>query len=323
MRRIQYHRYGGPEEMRLEEVDPPTPARGEIRVRIRAASTNPTDAKIRAGVLKLVTGSRFPRGYGHDFAGVVDAVGPQASRFAIGDAVFGVSGMQPAGAFADQLIIAEAQAWPKPPTASFEVAACLPMASVTDWSGVVDRANLREGQSAFVTGCLGGVGRAAVQLALMRGARVWGNCSACDRDEALALGVEEVGDYRDFDVAAGRGRFDLVFDTAAGLAVGQCRAMAKAGGVAVHAAPSARAFAASLISSHALASARPTPARMEGISRAAEEGHLVPKIARTVPLAEAIPALVHQENGAAPKGKLAIVPQGRGSSPQRRGFRRR
>ena len=309
MRRIQYHRYGGPEEMRLEEVELPEPGRRQVHVRVKAASTNPADRVIRAGGLKLVSGSRFPRGFGHDFSGVVDAVGPGVTRHKVGDEVFGISGIRQAGAFADYLVIAEKDAYRKPMSVSFEVAAALPMASLTAWSAVVDRAKLRAGQTAFITGCLGGVGRAAVQIARMRGAEVAGNCSASGREEALALGVGEIADYRAFDIAAYRRRFDLVFDTADALSLRQCRAMLKPRGVAVHAALSPRNVLASLFSQrHALASGNPTPRGMKAISDAAEQGKLIPKIGRIVPLTEAIPALTELEVTGTPKGKLVIVP---------------
>ncbi len=309
MRRIQYHRYGGPEEMCLEEVNVPDPGRGQVRVRVRAASANPADWKVRAGNLRLVSGSGFPRGMGHDFAGVVDAVGPDVTGRKVGDEVFGISGIRTAGAFADYLVVSEKDAYPKPPSFSFEVAAALPMASVTAWSAIIDRAHLSGGQSVFIAGCLGGVGRSAVQLARMRGAQVTGNCSASGRDEALALGVSEVADYRAFDVGAHKGRFDLVFDTAGGLTVSECASMLKPKGRAVHAAPTPRILAHILFSPrHAIASGNPNPARMAGITEAAQRGELSPKIARVAPLSEATAAITELEKTGQPKGKLVIVP---------------
>ena len=309
MKRVQYFRYGGPERLRLDEVEPAEPGPGQIRVRVKAAAANPADWAVRAGNLKLVSGSSFPRGLGHDFAGVVDAVGQIATRLKIGDEVFGVSGIREAGTFAEYLVIEEKNAFRKPPSLSFELAAALPMAGVTAWSAVVDRAKLRAGQTVFIAGCLGGVGRAAVQIARMCGAEVAGNCSASGREEALALGVGEIADYRAFDIAAYRRRFDLVFDTAGALSLSQCRAMLKRGGVAVHAVPTPSTLIACLFSPrHKLASGNPTPKRMAGITAAAEQGKLVPKIGRTVPLTEAIPALIALETGGMPKGKLVIVP---------------
>jgi NADPH:quinone reductase-like Zn-dependent oxidoreductase len=309
MRRIQYHRYGGPNEMRLEQVEVPEPGPGQVRVKVCAASANPADWKVRAGALKLVSGSRFPRGMGHDFAGVVDAVGSGVTERRVGDAVFGISGIRAASAFADYLVISEKGAYRKPPSVSFELAAALPMASVTAWSGVVDRANVSAGQSVFVAGCLGGVGRSAVQIARLRGAEVGGNCSSSGREEALALGLSEVADYRAFDVAAHRGRYDLVFDTAGGLSAADCGSMLKRGGRAVHAVPKPPTLVLGLISPrHAIASGNPNPSRMSGIAEAAERGDLAPKVARVVPLSEAVAALTELETLGQPKGKLVIVP---------------
>lgn len=316
MQRIQYHRYGGPEEMHLEEVALPTPERGQVRVRVMAAATNPADWKIRAGDLKWISGSKFPRGLGHDFSGVVDAIGPEVTHHKVGDEVLGIAGIRDAGAFAEYLIIAEGSAFPKPASMPFELAAALPMAGATAWSAVVGRANLQAGQSIFITGCLGAVGRAAVQIALMRGAEVSGNCRASGREEATALGVREVTDYRAFDPTAYRGRFDLVFDTAASLTPKQCGAMLKRGGVAVHVVFTPDRLLASMFSSrHKLASGNPTPASITGITTAAEHGALAPKIGRTIPLSEAIPALIELETAGTPKGKLVIVP----ASPVRAG----
>jgi|SRR5580658_7261814 len=309
MWRVQYHRYGGPEEMRLEQVETPNPGRGEVRVKVRAASANPADWKVRAGNLRLVSGARFPRGMGHDFAGVVDAVGPGVTLHKAGDAVFGVSEIRAAGAFADYLVISEKGAYRKPPSVSFELAGALPMASVTAWSGVVDRAHVRAGQSVFIAGCLGGIGRSAVQIARMLGAEVSGNCSAAGREEALALGVSEAFDYRAFDVAAQRSRYDLVYDTAGGLSASECASMLKPRGIAVHAAPTPGTLALCLVSPrHAIGSGNPNPKRMAGIADAAERGLIAPKVARVAPLSEAIAALTELETTGQPKGKLVIVP---------------
>ena len=91
MKKVQYSRYGGPKELRLDEVAIPEPGQGQVRIRVKAASYNPMDGKIRRGEMKALSGVRFPRGLGHDFAGEVDAVGPSAQRLKVGDEVFGVT----------------------------------------------------------------------------------------------------------------------------------------------------------------------------------------------------------------------------------------
>jgi NADPH:quinone reductase-like Zn-dependent oxidoreductase len=157
MKRVQYYRYGGPEELRMEEVALPEPVRGQIRVRVRAAAANPMDWKIRRGEMRAFSGFRFPRGMGHDFAGVVEAVGPGVERLKVDDEVLGLSSISQAGTFAESLVADEKNAALKPPSISFEQAAALTLVSVTAWNALVGKANLRPGQRVFLTGCLGGV----------------------------------------------------------------------------------------------------------------------------------------------------------------------
>jgi NADPH:quinone reductase-like Zn-dependent oxidoreductase len=112
----------------------------------------------------------------------------------------------------------------------------------------------------LITGCLGGVGRSAVQIARMRGATVIGSCSASGRAEALALGVDEVVDYRAFATASYRRRFDVIFDTAGALSLRHCAAMLKPRGVSLHIIPTAAKLVGCLLSSHHhLVFGNPTP----------------------------------------------------------------
>jgi NADPH:quinone reductase-like Zn-dependent oxidoreductase len=309
MQRVQYHRYGGPQALRLEDVATPEPGPGQVRVRVMAAAANPMDWVIRAGKVWFMSGRRFPRGLGHDFAGVVEAVGPGVNRLKVGDEVFGATALREAGAFAEAVVADEKTTVLKPPSLSFAQAAALPIVAVTAWTALIDKARLQPGQSVFIAGCLGGVGRAAVQIARARGAQVAGSCAASGREEALALGVDEVADYRGFDAAAWRGRFDVVFDTAGGLSLGQCATLLKRGGVALHIVNTPRKMIASLLSArHISVYGDATPQCLAGIVAAAEQGQLNPKIGRTVSLTDAIPAIVELEKTGLPKGKLIVVP---------------
>ena len=309
MKRVQYSRYGGLEELRLDEVTPPEPGPRQIRVQVRAAAANPMDGKIRRGEVKALSGLRFPRGLGHDFAGTVEAVGPGVQRLHVGDDVFGATTIRQAGAFADYVVADEKNAWLKPPSLSFEQAAAAAIVSVTAWNALVGKAALRAGQSVFITGCLGGVGRAAVQIARMRGAKIAGSCSASGREEALALGVDEVVDYRTFDIASYRHRFDVVFDTAGVLSLRQCGAMLTRRGMSLHIVPNfAKLVGCLLPSRHYLVFGNPSPESMAGVAEALERGQIVPAIGRVVTLSEAIPAVAELERTGSPKGKLVIVP---------------
>jgi len=311
MKRIQFHRYGGPEVMRLEEFALPALRAGRIAVRVKAASVNPVDWKLRNGDVKLLTGFRFPRGMGMDFAGVVEAVGPGVSRLKPGDAVLGTAGARQPGAFAEALVAGEASAIVKPAGLSFEQAACLPIVAVTAWNGLIHKARLAPGQSVFVHGCLGGVGRAAVQIALMHGAKVGGSCSAESFAEARILGADPLVDYADADLSALERRFDIVFDTAGTLAMRQAFALLRPGGVFLDINPAAGRFLRGLLDRrYRFVLADVTAATLGKVAEAAAAGHLMPVIGRTVTLTEAIPAIANLEATRRPRGKLVILPEG-------------
>jgi NADPH:quinone reductase-like Zn-dependent oxidoreductase len=152
MQRIQYHQHGGPETMRLEEFELPAPQAGEVAVAVKAASVNPIDWKLRQGQLKMMTGRSFPRGMGSDFAGVVSAVGPGVTQFKPGDEVFGIARLKESGAYAEAVVTLESFLALRPAELSFEQAALLPTGAVMAWNGLVERAQLRQGQRVFVNG---------------------------------------------------------------------------------------------------------------------------------------------------------------------------
>ncbi|WP_211589404.1 NADP-dependent oxidoreductase [Microbispora sp. H11081] len=311
MKRIQYHEYGGPEVMRLEDFEPAPLGAEEVLVRVRAAAANPMDFGIRAGRMKHVTGRRFPRAMGYDFAGVVEAVGDRVTRLRVGDEVLGGTSIKEAGAFADVVVAHEKGIVNKPGNLSFEDAAGIPTVGITALQALMTKGKLQPGQSVFVHSCLGGVGRSAVQLALAHQATVAGSCRATARSEARDLGIDPVVDF-DFDPASLAGRFDLVVITAGALPVKAARTILKPGGRIVSILPTPSNLARSALPGpfHTLI-ARPVTKDLEEVARAAGRGTLRLPIARTVPLSQAIPALTEFERKATGKrGKLIITPGG-------------
>jgi NADPH:quinone reductase-like Zn-dependent oxidoreductase len=309
MRRIQYHRYGGPEVLRLEHFEPAGPGRGEVLVRVKAAAANAMDWKIRNGELRLMTGRGFPRGLGNDFAGVVEAVGAGVTRVRTGDAVLGGTSLKGAGAFAEMVITAENAIARKPAELSYEQAAALPVVGLTAFQAVLGRGKLRAGQAVFVNGCLGGVGRAAAQIALSAGASVGGSCRATAGAEARELGIAPIVEFG-FDPARLEKRFDLVLDTAGTLSVTAARMLLKPGGRIIDIVPSMVKFARSALPGpYRVMIAQPGPDDLDAVVRLAAGGALRIPVARTVALADAIPALTELELHRTPRGgKLVITP---------------
>ena len=200
----------------------PQPAAGEVLVRIHASGVNPLDTKIRAGQAAHAR-QPLPAVLGIDVAGVVDAVGPDVTAFKPGDEVYamagGVGGHQ--GTLAQWVTVDARLLAHKPASLSMREAAALPLAVITAWEGLVDRANVQAGQTVLVQGGAGGVGHVAVQLAKARGARVFATVAAEDFELVTRWGATPI-DFRSQTVAdyvgehtAGQG-FDVVFDAVGG-----------------------------------------------------------------------------------------------------------
>jgi len=308
MKRVQYHRYGGPDVLSLDEAPTPAPGRGQVLVRVRAAAANAMDWKIRRGEMRPMTGRTFPRGVGHDFAGVIDRVGEGVTRFHVGDEVLGAARLQHAGAFAEFVLAEERSVAHKPEALTFAQAATLPVVGLTAYQAVTGAGRLQPGQEIFVNGCLGGVGRVAVQVAVGVGASVTGSCRSGSEAEARRLGVDAVVAF-DLDPAPLTGRFDVVFDTAGTLPYATARRMIKPGGRIIDIVPSVAKFARSILPGPYTAfMGRPDSDDLQHVADAAARGEIATHIAHTVALDDAIPALVDLENApASGGGKLVIT----------------
>jgi NADPH:quinone reductase-like Zn-dependent oxidoreductase len=307
VKRIQFHRYGGPEVLRLEDFEPARPDRGEILVRVKAAAANAMDWKIRNGEMRLMTGRGFPRGVGNDFSGVVEAVGGGVTRLKVGDAVVGGTSLKGAGAFAEMVVAAETAVVHKPAELSYERAAALPIVAVTAFQAMHDKGKLRAGQAVFVNGCLGGVGRAAAQIALMSGASVGGSCRATDVAEARELGLAPIVEFG-FDPARLEGQFDLVLDTPGLLSAAAARTLLKPGGRIIDIVPSPVKFARSALPGpYRVMIGQPRTDDLDSVVRMAAQGRLRVPVARTVPLVDAIPVLTELERHHTPRGGKLIV----------------
>jgi len=210
---IRVRAFGGPEVLRLDEVPDPTPGPAQVLVRIRAAGVNPVDTYIRSGNYALLP--TLPYIPGTDSAGVVEAVGSGVRRFSRGDRVYVVrtAGELLTGGYAELAVCDEALVHPLPGRVSFVQGAAVAVPYGTAYRGLHHKAQARPGETVLVHGASGGVGIAAVQLAVAHGLTVIGTAGS-DRGRALvaAQGAHHVldhtaSDYLDrIDVATdGRG----------------------------------------------------------------------------------------------------------------------
>lgn len=206
----------------LVQASRPVAAAGEVLVRVCSSGVNPLDTKIRAGVAAHAR-HELPAILGIDLAGTIVAVGEGVTGFAIGDDVFGmtggVGGIQ--GSLAEYAAVDARLIAHKPTNLSMRQAAALPLAVITAWEGLVDRARVGAGQRVLVQGGAGGVGHVAVQLARAYGAEVFATGTANDHDIIARFGATPI-DYRSEDVAdyvarhTGGEGFDIIYDTVGG-----------------------------------------------------------------------------------------------------------
>lgn len=308
MQRIQYYRYGGPDVMRLESFEPPAPGKDEILVRVKAASINPLDWKLRQGFMKFIMGGRFPRAMGLDFSGVVDAVGTGLTCFALGDEVLGTAPMTLSGAFADALITTSNLVIKKPPALSFPVAAALPSVGVTAWRALIDASKIKEGQSVFINGAAGGVGQAAIWIAKASGALVTVRVGPSWLADAGKLDLARVLSYNQPLPEDLKGTFDIVFDCHGSLTAKDEKFLIKSSGVAVDIDPTVGNLIRSVISSkHKMVRGLPSQDILQKVVDLAVAGRFPIPISRTVPLSEAIALISDLESGKRVPGKAVIV----------------
>lgn len=230
MRALVHSRYGEPDALRVEDVPEPALKEGRVLIEVRAASVNAADVFLMRGVPRLVrpgNGLRAPKKtkVGLDVAGIVRAVGPGVTRWAVGDAVFG----QGVATFAELAVAPEDTLAALPEGVSFEHAATLPVAGTTALRAL-DVADVTEGQRVVVTGAAGGVGQFAAQLAALRGAEVIAVCSGRNVERVRSLGIDTVLDYETQDPRDTNTPYDVVLDNAGGVSIKDWRKVVRKGG---------------------------------------------------------------------------------------------
>jgi NADPH:quinone reductase-like Zn-dependent oxidoreductase len=215
MKAIVYRCYGSPEVLKLEAIAKPSVADDRMIVKVHAASVNPLDWHYMRGepyFVRAMAGIGKPESIhmGVDFAGTVESVGKNVTRFKPGDEVFGGRD----GAFGEYVSVAEKGSLAmKPTNMTFEQAAAVPIAAITALQALRDKGNLQAGQSVLINGASGGVGTFAVQIAKVYGAKVTGVCSTRNLGLVRSIGADEVIDYTHEDFTQALQRYDLIIDT--------------------------------------------------------------------------------------------------------------
>jgi len=310
MKAVCLEHFGGPEALQLEEIERPTPKDDELLIRVRAASVNPVDYKIRSGHYPPVKESSLPKVLGRDVAGVVVARGASVSTFIDGDEVFAMLDGGPGG-YAEYVTVPADLCQRKPENLDFAEAAAVPLAAITAWQGLFDHGGLLGGQRVLIHGGAGGVGHFAVQFAKARDAVVITTCSANDKDFVRSLGADQVIDYKAERFEDLVSEVDLVFDLVAGDAQERSWAVLKDGGTMIStlARPSER----QAHQHHARAMnyvAKPNAEELGEIAHLITERKVHPHVEARLPLQEVQAAHRKLENEH-PRGKIVLEMQTR------------
>lgn len=319
---VEQRRYGRPDDViKIIDVAPPTPEKGQVRIRVEASSVNAADWMVLVGlpyVLRLAFGLRSPRNKigGRDMAGVVDAIGSDVTAWSVGDEVFAEL---TAGAFAEFVVADEDKLADKPKSISFTDAATLPLAGTAAFQAV-RTANIKPGDQVLVNGASGGVGTFAVQIARAFGAQVTGVCSTDAIELVASIGADDVIDYTTTNFTQGNERYDAIIDLIGNHSNAQFRqvltedgklvvATGMPGGPKLGPLPHLlRAAVSSLVPGSPV---KPFAAKISTtdsveLAKLVENGDVQPVIERVLPFNEIVEALNHQGLGHA-RGKTALT----------------
>src|SRR5579864_6155974 len=234
MKAIVAREYGGPEVLKYEDVPVPTPKENEILVKVFAAGVNSFDGNLLAGNwAKPPNGTQLPWHPGYDIAGVVEKVGSKVGKFKPDDAVYAFITILKGGGYAEYAVAKQSDAALKPATISFVEAAGAPSVALTAWQAIVDKANVRSGQTVLIHGASGGVGLFAIPIAKIRGAKVFATASTANQDFLKQLGADVAIDYKTQKFEDIAKDVDVVIDGVGGETAARSYPIVKKGGILV------------------------------------------------------------------------------------------
>jgi NADPH2:quinone reductase len=287
MKAIVIDAFGGLDQLHSAVLPDPTPARGEVIVRVQAAGVGIWDSMQRSGEFP-VEGAAFPLVLGAECSGTVEALGDGVEGLDVGDAVFAYFfGKQ--GAYAEKVAVPANAVARKPERANFVEAAAVPTDAITAHTALVDELHVAPGQTVFIAGGSGGVGTLAVQIAHALGARVIASTSAGNAEFVRSLGADEVIDYRAGDPAVlVRERYpngvDAALDAVGGPSAATTIRTVKAGG---RFAELTGEDVSALGVNVGHIESEPSAERLRTIAALMDQQQLRPEIAKTFPLDQA------------------------------------
>jgi len=302
MKAVVLHAYGGPDQLRYKEVPTPELKPDEVLVKVSAASLNPVDWKLRSGSIQARMPLKLPAILGRDIAGEVVKVGESVYILKPGQMVMGLVFEGYA-----EFVAVKAEILAKIPDGlDVQKAAALPLVLLTGTQLMENAVGPKSGDTALVTGALGGVGRTAVFVAKQRGARVIAGVRTIQKNDAQSLGVDSVVAIDDESEIASLPALDAIADTVNGETIARLLPKLKEGGVLGSVLGKPKAAEGRNIQVNAFM-AQPDALRLHQLAESVAKGQLTIPIAKTFPLSEAAAAHQIAEKGAV-NGKVLLIP---------------
>jgi NADPH:quinone reductase-like Zn-dependent oxidoreductase len=289
----------------LSEAPQPKPGDGELLIHVRAAGVTPTELSWYPTTHTKPGEPRTGAIPGHEFSGVVAAVGGGLDRAMVGQEIFGMNDWFAEGATAEFCLTQPGSIASKPATISHELASTVPIGALTAWQGLFDRCNLHSGERVLVHGGSGAVGLFAVQLARHHSAHVFATASAQKADLVKQIGAEQVIDYRASRFEDELEPVDVIFDAVGGETLDRSWKMLKPGGRLVTIAAQSESATEQRVKD-AFFIVEPNAKQLEGIAQLIDGGQLKTFMSAALPLSDAPQAYLKAVPGPSAFGKTVI-----------------
>jgi len=306
MKAVHIHDYGGLDVLHYEDAPRPVPATGEVLIRVYATTINPFDCAVRAGYMGQYFNYTFPLILGTDVSGIVEEVGDGVTDISPGDIVYTRAGIYRNGSHAEFVVAIASDVAPKPSSLDHINAAALPHVTLTAWQGLIEYADISEGQTVLIHAAAGGVGHIAAQLAKWRGANVIGTASI-NLPFLDELGVDEKIDYTKTAFEDVAKDVDVVLDLLGGETQQRSWQTLKPGGMLISTVqpPSQEIASAHGVRQHMIGTSPPVRKVLTEASKMVEDGQLKPHVSTVLPLKE-IRKAHEMSEGRHTRGKIVL-----------------
>ena len=311
MKAIAYQMFGNTDVLQTVEETKPSVQSNQVLVKIKAVSINPMDWKIRKGEMKLMSGAKFPKHTGVDFAGIIEDTGTAVTGFKKGDEVFGVvKNMMKEGALAEYVVVSSSLVWKKPVHISFAQAASIPVVGVAAVTALQKMGTVNKQTKILINGATGGFGMFLLQLLSQQGANVTAVTSTKSVEYAKKWGANSVIDYTKENVLSQNIDYDIIVDLSGKMGYANARKIMKAKALFLNPVPKPIEIPASLLKNlftgkkHIVILSSPSAKIMDVLLKAVNSGLQI-EVSKVFPFAQSKEAYQYAEQGGY-IGKVAI-----------------